>query len=170
MLDLLVDREGAHRRAAGTALIGPIAMRQDARISQQGNRGAVGEREADRPSRLGDIGTGTDHVTAGIGGNETVVAGDGTNTISAGGANDSITTGNGKNTIAATGASATIVAGNGGEMIAATGPNDQITTGSGNDTIQVTAGAATIKAGLGTNTIRFAGSGRVSGAKVFRWS
>jgi hypothetical protein len=86
------------------------------------------------------------------------MAGNGTNTISAGGSGDSITVGNGSNTIAATGADATIVAGNGNDTIVGTGAGDNITVGAGNDTIQVTVGLATIRAGLGTDTIKFAGS------------
>ena len=82
-------------------------------------------------------------------GNETVVAGNGDNTIT-GGPNDKIMTGNGKNTITA-GANDVIKAGTGNNTITGAA-NDDITVGRGNNTI--TGGAHnTITVGNGSNII-----------------
>ena len=57
-------RVRAHRRAARTALVGPIGLRQDARIGEDRDAGAVAQRDPHRLARLGDVRAGADHLHA----------------------------------------------------------------------------------------------------------
>ncbi len=63
-LDLFIDGMRAHRRAAGAALLGPVAQRQDARIGEHGDAGAIAQCELRRLARLGNIRARARHLHA----------------------------------------------------------------------------------------------------------
>ena len=66
VLDLLVERVRAHRRATGPARLGPVGLGQDRGIGEEGHARAVGQCPDDRLPRGGDVRARADHRDAGV--------------------------------------------------------------------------------------------------------
>ena len=102
-------------------------------------------------------GNGNDTITGNYA-PETITLGNGTDQVSTGTGADSVTCGGGSDSVTGSDANDTVIGGGGADFIGLGNGNNQVTAGSGADTINVGNGKNLISAGTGTETIQ-AGDG-----------
>ena len=98
------------------------------------------------------------YKVSGSQGNATITAGNGNDTINAGGYDNVITLGSGNNTVTGPQGSTTVTAGDGNNTITVGGYSNTITVGNGDNTISGPQGSTTVTVGSGNNTIALQGS------------
>jgi type VI protein secretion system component Hcp len=101
-------------------------------------------------------GNGNDTVTAG-GGNWTVTLGDGNDTVLLGGGNDTVTLGNGNDGVQLGNGNDVVTAGRGNDNVRLGGGNNTVTLGDGNDTVLAGDGNCTVTLGNGNDSVRLGG-------------
>lgn len=104
------------------------------------------------------MGDGNNTVWAN-GDNNTIALGNGSSTVNANGNSDKITVGNGNNKINANGTADTIVGGNGANTVTANGNGDFVTLGNGPNALTANGDADLLKLGNGANNVTAGGNG-----------
>ena len=102
----------------------------------------------------------------GLAGDDTIVTGNGDDTIDGGAGNDTITSGNGSDTIDGGDGNDIIRAGDGTDVVKGGAGNDSIEGGAGNDVIRGGAGNDNIDAGAGDDLVVLIGANQNGGSYV----